>query len=82
MHGLRLIRRKRRDVKLVKVACIDALAVGGIARRRRAACGKTAIGEFQGSFEIAVVAPAGACPLNFDGRSARRGKLGVDLQGG
>ena len=82
MHGLRLIRGKRRDVKLVKVACIDALAVGGIARRRRAACGKTAISEFQGGLKVAVVAPAGACPLNFDGRSARRGKLGVDLQGG
>ena len=58
---------------------IDALAVGGIARRRRAACGKTAISEFQGGLKVAVVAPAGACPLNFDGRSARRGKLGVDL---
>ena len=82
MHGLRLIRRKRRDVKLVKVACIDALAVGGIARRRRAACGKTAIGEFQGGLKVAVVAPACASPRDLDGRSARRGKLGVDLQGG
>ena len=81
MYGLRLIRRKRRDVKLVKVACVDALTVGGIARRRRAACGKTAISEFQGGLKVAVVAPAVVCPLNFDGRSARRGKLGVDLQG-
>ena len=82
MHGLRLIRRKRRDIKLVKVACIDALAVGGIARRCRAACGKTAISEFQGGLKVAVVASAGVCPLDFEGRSARRGKLGVDLQGG
>ena len=70
----------RRTLLVQAVATsIDALAVGGIARRRRAACGKTAISEFQGGLKVAVVAPTGACPLNFDGRSARRGKLGVDL---